>query len=482
MYGIMEGLKEDDMDQNKVGLFIQERRKYLNMTQSDLARTLHVSDQAVSKWERGLNYPDIELISSLADLLKVSVSDILQGELSMSELKTEEAVKEVLDYSSNVLKKEKKRFSKKIMVLRLSVVLFIALGMNLYIEISHPHYVLDELTPADQNILNSDYKPLELLFTSNLCDGSQNVQLYTVHKKTIFGINDNLEGFAIKFHLKETDNKLQTFCPVTLEVNMKSISSIDSYAQIRGGTLLWSDLQQYPQQNSFHMSSDLSVSTGIDLSGHYQIYDISEGKDSETLQLYTRFTFSVGGYTFNGSTASMTVNSTKNNEEKRIVPKSYITDTETGLIAIADQVLRSWSMNSVLDRNKTNFYKGSLKWAARYTYKEERRMVYEENQWWVKQIFSSADTIVTFTTNIDQTSKSSSIDIIKVTGVSSVGGVMETLNVITSNELEYWPFPKEMRLEFTKLYGDPDPWSIEGLVYFEALGGYTHYRITWPLN
>ena len=58
-YGIIETLKEEDMDQNKVGLFIQERRKHHSMTQSDLAKALHVSDQAVSKWERGLNYPDI---------------------------------------------------------------------------------------------------------------------------------------------------------------------------------------------------------------------------------------------------------------------------------------------------------------------------------------------------------------------------------------------------------------------------------------
>ena len=41
------------MDQNKIGKFIAERRKSLNMTQKDLAEKLGVTDRAVSKWETG---------------------------------------------------------------------------------------------------------------------------------------------------------------------------------------------------------------------------------------------------------------------------------------------------------------------------------------------------------------------------------------------------------------------------------------------
>lgn len=120
------------MDPNKVGGFIADRRKALNMTQSDLAAALHVSDQAVSKWERGLNYPDIGLLTLLADLLKVSVTELLKGEILMTETKTEEAVKDALDYSSKVIKTEKNRFSKKLMLLRLVIALMIAALMNAY--------------------------------------------------------------------------------------------------------------------------------------------------------------------------------------------------------------------------------------------------------------------------------------------------------------------------------------------------------------
>lgn len=43
------------MDKEKVGAFIREQRKEQNLTQKDLADKLHITDKAVSKWERGRN-------------------------------------------------------------------------------------------------------------------------------------------------------------------------------------------------------------------------------------------------------------------------------------------------------------------------------------------------------------------------------------------------------------------------------------------
>ncbi|MBE6148545.1 MAG: helix-turn-helix transcriptional regulator [Firmicutes bacterium] len=52
-------------------------RKAKGMTQQDLANKLHITDKAVSKWERGLSYPDITSISKLANLLEVDSSYLL---------------------------------------------------------------------------------------------------------------------------------------------------------------------------------------------------------------------------------------------------------------------------------------------------------------------------------------------------------------------------------------------------------------------
>ena len=57
------------MDAYKFGCFVAERRKEQKMTQKDLAAKLQVTDKAVSKWERGLGFPDINSLEPLARIL-----------------------------------------------------------------------------------------------------------------------------------------------------------------------------------------------------------------------------------------------------------------------------------------------------------------------------------------------------------------------------------------------------------------------------
>lgn len=65
------------MDIKKTGAFIAECRKAKHMTQKELAAKLNVTDKAVSKWERGVGYPEITTIPVLAELLGVSTSEIM---------------------------------------------------------------------------------------------------------------------------------------------------------------------------------------------------------------------------------------------------------------------------------------------------------------------------------------------------------------------------------------------------------------------
>lgn len=68
------------MDARKFGAFVAERRKEKNMTQADLAAKLQVTDKAVSRWERGLGFPDINTIEPLADALELSVLELMKSE------------------------------------------------------------------------------------------------------------------------------------------------------------------------------------------------------------------------------------------------------------------------------------------------------------------------------------------------------------------------------------------------------------------
>ena len=68
------------MDQIKIGKFIAELRKQQNMTQSDLAEKLNVSNRAVSKWETGKSLPDPGIMQELCLYLKTNVNELLSGE------------------------------------------------------------------------------------------------------------------------------------------------------------------------------------------------------------------------------------------------------------------------------------------------------------------------------------------------------------------------------------------------------------------
>lgn len=68
------------LDNKKIGLFIAALRKEQQMTQQDLAGKVGVSNKAVSKWERGLSLPDVALLPSLAEVLGVTVTELLTGE------------------------------------------------------------------------------------------------------------------------------------------------------------------------------------------------------------------------------------------------------------------------------------------------------------------------------------------------------------------------------------------------------------------
>lgn len=65
------------MDKDVFGGFIAALRKEAKLTQQQVADALHVTDRAVSKWERGLNYPDVTLMEPLAAVLGISVEGLL---------------------------------------------------------------------------------------------------------------------------------------------------------------------------------------------------------------------------------------------------------------------------------------------------------------------------------------------------------------------------------------------------------------------
>ena len=65
------------MDAKTFGAFLAQMRKSQGLTQAELAQQLHVTDKAVSRWERGVGLPDINTLEPLADALGLTLADLM---------------------------------------------------------------------------------------------------------------------------------------------------------------------------------------------------------------------------------------------------------------------------------------------------------------------------------------------------------------------------------------------------------------------
>ena len=91
-----------------LGNKIRELRKTKNLTQEQLAASLNISAQAVSKWEMGASYPDITMIPVLAGLFKVSLDELFDFDVNSIDKEIEEIIMEYKKYFwSNFEKAEK---------------------------------------------------------------------------------------------------------------------------------------------------------------------------------------------------------------------------------------------------------------------------------------------------------------------------------------------------------------------------------------
>lgn len=115
------------MDAKKLGRFIAEIRKEKGMTQIELASMLHVTDKAVSKWERGLGLPDINSIEPIADALGISVAEVMKAERIPDDHVTQENASEMLTNAFDMAKQQRRQECKHHILISVGVLLSIVL-------------------------------------------------------------------------------------------------------------------------------------------------------------------------------------------------------------------------------------------------------------------------------------------------------------------------------------------------------------------
>ena len=123
------------MDQVKIGKFIADCRKKTNLTQMQLAEKLNITDRAVSKWETGKAMPDSSIMLELCDALKITVNDLLSGEVVTMDNYNKELENNLLDMIKQKEQADKRLLSIEVFIgITATIVLFTLVFVAAFIQ------------------------------------------------------------------------------------------------------------------------------------------------------------------------------------------------------------------------------------------------------------------------------------------------------------------------------------------------------------
>lgn len=120
---------------------LKKIRKDKGYTQEALAKKLNVVRQTVSKWEKGLSLPDVDMLSKIANVLETDVNILLDGQITSTD--QSEIVKQLAKINEQLTLKNKhhKKIMKTVAIILLIIVIFcillVILNMGTSISISN---------------------------------------------------------------------------------------------------------------------------------------------------------------------------------------------------------------------------------------------------------------------------------------------------------------------------------------------------------
>lgn len=115
------------MNQEEIGKYIRKLRKENNLSQEGLAKALGVTYQAVSKWERGINLPDMSTLSEMSKIFNVNIDDIINT------------------------RDTNKKNNKKYLIIIIILVIILLIGIIILISNSNSTYSINDVKSTNNN-------------------------------------------------------------------------------------------------------------------------------------------------------------------------------------------------------------------------------------------------------------------------------------------------------------------------------------------
>ena len=244
------------MNQQKIGKFIQEKRKEKELSQLELAEKLGVSNRTISKWENGNSMPDYSIINDLCKELDISINELLSGENLTEEnyqKKLEENIVSTIDYNNKKRNKIIRKFILFIIVLLIVYILYKTFITYIYYKDNTVHE--DNTFPINQSIENINIRN----------NGMSNAQVYydvlnmyipdefemvTDKAKSNF-VMDNCVPYIKGLKNRDTFDAMILIC-----VNPIDITNMEDLG-IRNTIFPWMDTYSLLRKYNVHDSVDL---------------------------------------------------------------------------------------------------------------------------------------------------------------------------------------------------------------------------------
>ena len=156
------------MESAKFGKYLQKMRNAKDLTQSQLAESLHVSTSAVSKWERGICLPEVTKFENIAEILDVSLLELMRcGEVSENKviIQASETVKDTIKIS---MTQTREKIIRAVLILLVVIVAFrgLRIGYMYALQPARIEYGESEVHSEEDirkaiNISRTDFQKME---------------------------------------------------------------------------------------------------------------------------------------------------------------------------------------------------------------------------------------------------------------------------------------------------------------------------------
>ena len=165
------------MDKETLGRFIADVRRNAGISQQQLAEQLHVTNTAVSKWERGLSYPDISLLEKLALSLGLSLTELIAcqkaEDAGISTPSEDENMVSLLDIANDSQRTQRNRILRNTLIAAFAIIFLIGAiyfgGSFLRTYTSGAVYIGSQIKEKQNYV----YMEIQGKFTPLLCEDPQ---------------------------------------------------------------------------------------------------------------------------------------------------------------------------------------------------------------------------------------------------------------------------------------------------------------------